>query len=218
MTTLTALTTLARALVCLSGIFGAIGSVAAPASGSSQHSTAGTSRVRPLALADTDNFCAGVHLKTGWTIAFDMVALRTPATQQSTTLASTVAHATSYADIVSYVGFDYVLESSTYHTGSLRWSLWAVPRNQVVGWPAINGHRLGGFTPRLVDGLGQVRDYLYNLTEITFRERITTVNPPPGRYCLAAVVEMYRTDSECRTADRYCPEIVYVQTPAVTFR
>lgn len=178
-------------------------------------------QARPHAAAAEDfDFCRSEHLKTGWLIGLSMVTLATPPTEQTFTIASTAAGATSHADIVSYMDYDNVLESATAHSGSLRWSMWAFPQNHVVGWPRMNGHRLGGFTPQILDGQGVTRNYLYNLTKLTFRQRVTTTNPPPGRYCIAFVIEMYRTDSECRavSADGYCPEVIYTLTPAITFR
>lgn len=199
------------------GLLGSPG--AAPVSGSSdrvlpRHTTA---RAQATAPQDTSNFCDAHHIKAGWQIAFSMVNLGINTTQ-SATPGSDVGGAISYADIVSYLTYDHVLESPLVHTGSLRWSLWAVPQNHVAGWPRMNGHRMGGFVPQLRDGNGQVNNYMYNLTEVTFRERVATVNPPAGRYCLTFMVEMYSANPECRSADGYCPEIVYTLSPAYTFR
>ena len=190
-----------------------------PVSGSSDKRPAGrpTQRAQATAPQDTSDFCAAHHIKAGWQIAFSMVNLGINTTQ-SVTPGSDVGGAMSYADIISYLTHNHVLESPQAHTGSLRWSLWAVPQNHVAGWPKMNGHRMGGFVPQLRDGNGQVNNYMYNLTEITFRERVATVNPPAGRYCLTFMVEMYSANPECRSADGYCPEIVYTLTPAVTFR
>lgn len=192
---------------------------AAPVSGSSDKPSAHrpTQRAQAVAPEDTSNFCDAHHIRAGWQIGFAMVKLGVNSTQ-SATPGSDVAGAVSYADIISYLTHDYVQESALVHTGSLRWSLWAVPQNHVAGWPKISGHRMGGFVPQLRDGNGQVNNYMYNLTEVTFRERVATVNPPAGRYCLAFMVEMYSTNNECKSADGYCPEIVYTLTPAVTFR
>lgn len=191
----------------------------APVSGSSDKvlPRPPTLRAQAAAPENTADFCDSVHLKTGRLIYFSLLRSST-ASSQTVLPGSDKAGAASFADIESYVTYSDTLESPSAHTGSLRWSLWAVPQNHVAGWPKMNGHRLGGFVPSLIDGQGKAQDYLYNLTEITLRQRIATVNPPAGRYCLAVVMDMYSANSECRSADGYCPEIVYMLTPAYTFR
>lgn len=191
----------------------------APVSGSSDKAPPGrpTARTQAVAPENTADFCDSVHLKTGRLTSFNLLRLGT-ASSQSAAPGSATASAASHADIESYLTYSDALGSASAHTGSLRWSLWAVPQNHVAGWPKMNGHRMGGFVPSLIDGQGKAQDYLYNLTEVTFRQRITTVNPPAGRYCLVVVVDMYSTNSECRSADGYCPEIIYTMTPAYTFR
>ena len=197
------------------------GAMAAPVSGSSSsdkvRSSSTTPRAQAAAPQDTADFCDSVYLKTGRLIYFSMLRAST-ASSQTVLLGSDQAGAVSFADIESYVTYSDTLEAASAHTGSLRWSLWAVPQNQVAGWPKMNGHRLGGFVPSLIDGQGKAQNYLYNLTETTLRQRIATVNPPAGRYCLAVVMDMYSTSNECRSADGYCPEIVYLLTPVNTFR
>jgi hypothetical protein len=191
----------------------------APVSGSSDKTLPSrpTTRAQAVAPENTADFCDSVHLKTGRLTAFNLLRLGTTSSH-SASLGSATAGAMSYADIESYLTYSDTLGAASNHTGSLRWSLWAVPQNHVAGWPKMNGHRLGGFVPSLIDGQGKAQDYLYNLTEVTFRQRITTVNPPAGRYCLVVVVDMYNTNSECRSADGYCPETIYTMTPAYTFR
>lgn len=195
---------------------------AAPVSGTTGSTESARTTARPLAaIAREDfNFCGSVHQKTGWLIGLNMFDLATPSTEQSFVLNHAAAGAASTADIVSFLTYDNVLESATAHTGSLRWSMWAFAPNQLAGWPKVNGFRMGGFVPQILDGKGVARDHLYNLTKLTFRQRIATVNPPAGRYCIAFVVEMYRTDNECRavSSDGFCPEAMYTLTPALSFR
>ncbi|MEX8496109.1 hypothetical protein [Sphaerotilus sp.] len=191
----------------------------APVSGSSDKvlPSRPTTRAQAVAPESTADFCDSVYLKTGRLLYFSLLRAST-ASSQTALLGSDKAGAVSFADIESYVTYSDTLESASAHTGSLRWSLWAVPQNHVAGWPKMNGYRLGGFVPSLIDSQGKSQDYLYNLTEITLRQRIATVNPPAGRYCLAVVMDMYSTSNECRSSDGYCPEAVYTMTPANTFR
>lgn len=200
-------------------LLASLGALAAPVSGSSDKVQPRPPMAQAQAVAPENpaDFCDSVHLKTGRLVSFNLLRLGT-VSSQSATPGSATAGAVSYADIESYLTYSDALGSASGHTGSLRWSLWAVPQNHVAGWPKMNGHRMGGFVPSLIDGQGKAQDYLYNLTEITFRQRITTVNPPAGRYCLVVVVDMYNTNSECRSADGYCPEIIYTMKPAYTFR
>lgn len=199
----------------------AIGAQAAPVSGSDTQASTPTGRsaagpkVRAHAIAADFDPCADVYLNSGGRVHLAMFTVPDVNTWR---LSSAQAGVPAYADIVTYVEYRHSLASAADHTGSMRWSLWAIPANHVIGWPKTNGHRMGGFQLSLIDAQGVTRDFLYNNTQVTLRERVNTVHPPAGSYCMAFVLEMYDSPAACGTADGYCPAYLVVRPPMVTFR
>lgn len=207
-----------RGFACAVGLCSTlIDGQAAPVSGSdtSTRQSALKPGVRAQAIASDFDPCTSVYLNSGNVPYLSMLAVPDVSTWA---LSNAQANVASHADIVSFVQYRYSTGSASEHTGSLRWSLWAIPANHVIGWPKTNGHRMGGFQLSLIDAQGVTRDYLYNNTQATLRERVSTVHPPAGTYCMAFVLEMYNTTAGCGSTDGYCPTYLVVRPPMVTFR